>query len=98
MPLLRNAYSKLTETFFRLTLVRVRVGCLQSRLYGAIPGGVELNSESVYIFTLSSGDDVKMTAIQEFIDTKLTAEFAAAAAGSSSSAHDDGKAAIAHLD
>jgi hypothetical protein len=42
----------------------------------------------VYIFTLSSGDDVnvKITAIQEFIDTKLTAEFAAAAAGSSSSA------------
>jgi hypothetical protein len=38
------------------------------------------NSESIFIFTLSAGDNIQITAIQEFIDTKLAAEFAAAAA------------------
>jgi hypothetical protein len=56
---------------------------VQSRLYGEIPGGFQFNSESVYIFTLSSGDDVKITAIQEYIDTKLAADFAASAASTS---------------
>ncbi|KAI9462836.1 hypothetical protein BJY52DRAFT_113540 [Lactarius psammicola] len=52
---------------------------VHSRLYGNLPGGVTFNTESIYIFTLSSGDNIKITAIQEFIDTKLAADFAAAA-------------------
>ena len=56
------------------------ISCLiQSRLYGDLPGGVAFNTESIFIFTLSSGDNTQITAIQEFIDTKLAAEFAAAA-------------------
>jgi hypothetical protein len=52
---------------------------VHSRLYGNIPGGMVFNSESIFIFTLSSGDNIQITAIREFIDTKLAAEFAAAA-------------------
>ena len=44
-----------------------------------LPGGVAFNNESIFIFTLGSGDNIQITAIQEFIDTKLAAEFAAAA-------------------
>jgi len=44
-----------------------------SRLYGDIPGGPSFNVESIYVFTLSTGDDIKITAISEFVDTKLQA-------------------------
>jgi len=54
---------------------------VHSRLYGTIPGGVVFESESIFIFTLSSGDNIQITAIQEFIDTKLAAESAAATSG-----------------
>jgi len=39
----------------------------------------------MYIFTLTSGGD-KIVGIQEFIDTKLAADFAAAAAAASTPA------------
>jgi len=52
---------------------------VHSRLYGDLPGGVAFNTESIFIFTLSSGDNIQITAIQEYIDTKQAAEFAAAA-------------------
>ncbi|KAH9179026.1 hypothetical protein EDB89DRAFT_2063131 [Lactarius sanguifluus] len=54
---------------------------VHSRLSGDLPDGVAFNIESIYIFTLSSGDNIQITAIQEFIDTmtKLAAELAAAA-------------------
>lgn len=54
---------------------------VHSRLYGDLPDGVAFNIESIYIFTLSSGDNIQITAIQEFIDTvsKVAAELAAAA-------------------
>jgi len=58
---------------------------VQSRIYGDIPGGSSFNAESIYIFTFSTGDDIKITAISEFVDTKLqpppstTPELAAAA-------------------
>ncbi|KAI0291003.1 hypothetical protein BC826DRAFT_514111 [Russula brevipes] len=58
---------------------------VHSRLYGDSPGG-PFTHESIFIFTLSSGDDIKITAIQDFVDTKLTAELAAAAAASASAA------------
>ena len=61
------------------------VPCLQSRLYGELPGGHQFNGESVYIFTLASGGD-QIVGIQEFIDTKLAADFAAAAAAAAASA------------
>jgi len=51
-----------------------------SKLYGEGPGGASFANESVFIFTLSSsGDKVKITAIQDFIDTKQAADAAAAA-------------------
>ncbi|KAI9453122.1 hypothetical protein F5148DRAFT_1289298 [Russula earlei] len=43
---------------------------------------IKFNSESVFIFSLSSGDDIKITGVHDFIDTKLAADFAAAAAAS----------------
>jgi hypothetical protein len=56
---------------------------VQSRLYNE---SLQFNAESIFIFTLSStGDDVRITAIEEFIDTKLAADFAAAAAAPASS-------------
>lgn len=44
---------------------------VHSRIYGDIPGGPSFNAESIYIFTLSTGDDIKIAAISEFVDTKL---------------------------
>lgn len=45
------------------------------------PGDASLANESIFIFTLkSSGDNVKITSVQEFVDTKQTADAAGAAA------------------
>ncbi|KAI0278523.1 hypothetical protein BC826DRAFT_1106158 [Russula brevipes] len=58
---------------------------VHSRVYGDGPGGLpthEFSYESIFIFTVSSGDDIKITAIQDFVDTKLNAELTAAAAAS----------------
>jgi hypothetical protein len=52
---------------------------LQSRLY---TDNLAFNSESIFMFTLSSGDTIQITAIQDFIDTKMVAELAAAATSS----------------
>ena len=46
---------------------------------GLRAGGVAFNSESIFILTLGSPDNIRITTIHEFIDTKLAAEFAAAA-------------------
>ena len=43
---------------------------VQARIYGDIPGGHPFNAESIYIFTLSAGDDIKITVVSEFIDNK----------------------------
>jgi hypothetical protein len=44
------------------------------KLHGESPGGTSFANESIFIFTLkSSGDDVKITSIQDFVDTKQTA-------------------------
>lgn len=50
-----------------------------TRLYGELRGGHQFNGESIYIFTLSSEGD-RIVGIQEFIDTKAAADFAAASA------------------
>ncbi|KAH9005642.1 hypothetical protein EDB86DRAFT_2879772 [Lactarius hatsudake] len=64
--------------FQRIYTCITDISCLiQSRLYGDLPDGVAFNIESIYIFTLSSGDNIQITAIQEFIDTKLAAELEA---------------------
>ena len=60
-------------------ITNISLGPIQSRLYGDLPGGVVFNNESIFIFTLSTADNIQITAIQEFIDTKQAAEFAAAA-------------------
>jgi len=52
---------------------------MQSKIYGDLPGGTEFNTESIFIFTLRSAAEIQFTAIQEFIDTRAAAEFAAAA-------------------
>lgn len=72
-------YSHLQSEIFKLSETPGSIW-VHSRLYGDVPGGVAFNNESIFIFTLSSGDNIQITAIQEFIDTKLIAEFAAAAA------------------
>jgi hypothetical protein len=57
------------------------ISCFQSKLHGEAPGGISFANESIFIFTLkSSGDNVKITSVQDFVDTKQTAEAAAAAA------------------
>ncbi|KAH9959423.1 hypothetical protein BC827DRAFT_1268772 [Russula dissimulans] len=48
-----------------------------SRLYN---DDLQFSSESVFIFSLSSGDKIEITAVHDFIDTKLAADHAAAAA------------------
>jgi len=51
------------------------------KLHGEGPGGASFSNESIFIFTLSSsGGDTKITAIQDFVDTKQAADVAAAAA------------------
>jgi len=60
---------------------------VHSRVYGDGPSDLlarEFSYESIFIFTVSSGDDIKITAIQDFVGTKLTAELAAAAAAAAS--------------
>jgi hypothetical protein len=52
---------------------------VQARLY---TDNLAFNSESIFMFTLSSGDNIQITGIQDFIDTKTAAELAAAAASS----------------
>jgi hypothetical protein len=52
---------------------------VQARLY---TDNLAFNSESIFMFKLSSGDNIQITALQDFIDTKMAAEFAAAAASS----------------
>jgi len=50
-------------------------------LHGEGPGGASFANESIFIFALkSSGDNVKITSVQDFVDTKQTADAAAAAA------------------
>jgi len=50
-------------------------------MHGEGPGGASFSNESIFIFTLkSSGDNVKITSVQDFVDTKQTADAAAAAA------------------
>ncbi|KAN0116542.1 hypothetical protein V8E52_005923 [Russula decolorans] len=54
---------------------------VHAKLHGEGPGGASFANESIFIFTLkSSGDNVKITSVQDFVDTKQTAESAAAAA------------------
>ena len=52
---------------------------MQARLY---IDDLVFNSESIFMFTLSSGDNIQITGIQDYIDTKMAAELAAAAASS----------------
>ncbi|KAH9975953.1 hypothetical protein BGW80DRAFT_1250794 [Lactifluus volemus] len=52
---------------------------VHARLY---TDNLAFNSESIFMFTLSSGDNIQITAIQDYIDTKMAAELAAAAASS----------------
>lgn len=55
----------------------------QSKLYGQLPSGPEFTNESVFFFTLGASAEPQITGIKEFVDTKLLADFAAAAAGAS---------------
>ncbi|KAI0255876.1 hypothetical protein BJV78DRAFT_1173988 [Lactifluus subvellereus] len=48
---------------------------VHSRLYN---DAATFNSESIFIFTLSSGNNIQITSIQDFIDTKMAAAAAAA--------------------
>jgi hypothetical protein len=60
---------------------------VQSKMHGEGPGGASFANESIFIFTLKpSGDSVKITSVQEFVDTKQTAGAAAAAAGAAPAA------------
>jgi hypothetical protein len=58
----------------------IRASHVQSRFYSET---LPFSTESIFIFTLSSGDNIQITSIQEFIDTKTAADFAAAAASAS---------------
>lgn len=54
---------------------------VHSKMHGEGPGGASFANESIFIFTLkSSGDNVKITSVQDFVDTKQAADAAAAAA------------------
>jgi ketosteroid isomerase-like protein len=81
-------YTPLQYEIFRLNETPGNIW-LHSRLYGNVPGGIELNNESIFIFTLGSGDNIQITVIREFIDTKQAAEFAAAASKSAPVAPDE---------
>jgi len=49
---------------------------MQSKIYN---DDIKFNNESIFVFSLSSGDNVRITGIDDFIDTKLAADYAAAA-------------------
>ena len=73
-----STYVRLSSAYYSC-ITNIFASSIQSRLYGNLPGGIVFNSESIFIFTLSAGDNIQITAIREFIDTKQAAEFAAAA-------------------
>ncbi|KAI0277982.1 hypothetical protein BGY98DRAFT_934033 [Russula aff. rugulosa BPL654] len=72
-------YTPLKYEIFQLNESKESIWA-HAKLYGEGPGGISFANESIFIFTLkSSGDNVKITSVQDFVDTKQTADAAAAA-------------------
>ena len=64
-----------------LKCLACKISYFQSKLYGEGLSSILFANESTFIFMFKpSGDNMKITLVQNFIDTKQTADAAAAAA------------------